>query len=87
MKEFSSLLLDIQNISDEDKLHILISGMLEYAQNDLCRQKVQNLPSAIPAADAFIDFWSNGVTTDPTHFSKMKNKEKAQDRKKDKRRQ
>ena len=56
VKEFTSLLLDIQNMSDEDKLHNFISGMQGWAQNELRRQKVQDLPSAIAAADALINF-------------------------------
>lgn len=37
VKEFTSLLLDIQNMSDEDKLHNFISGMQGWAQNELRR--------------------------------------------------
>lgn len=56
IKEFTSLMLDIQNMSDEDKLHNFISGMQVWAQNELRRQNVKDLPSAIAVADSLVDF-------------------------------
>ena len=58
IKELTSLMLDIQNMSDEDKLHNFISGMQAWAQNELRRQNVKDLPSAIAAADSLVDFRS-----------------------------
>ncbi|XP_075096160.1 uncharacterized protein LOC142174269 [Nicotiana tabacum] len=56
IKEFTSLMLDIQNMSEEDKLHNFISGMQAWAQNELRRQNMKDLPSAIAAADSLVDY-------------------------------
>lgn len=45
VKEFSSLMLDIKNMSDEDKLFNFISGLQPWAQTELRRQVVRDLPS------------------------------------------
>ncbi|KAF3658670.1 putative RNA-binding protein 8A-like [Capsicum annuum] len=58
IKEFTSLMLDIQNMSDEDKLHNFISGMQAWAQNELRRQNVKDLPSAIAVVESLVDFCS-----------------------------
>lgn len=83
MKKFSSLLMEIHNMLDKDKLHNFISEIQSLAQNALRKQKVQDLPSAIDAADTLINFWSNNVATDLTHSSKSKKKEKVKGWKKD----
>ncbi|XP_070013721.1 uncharacterized protein LOC142162448 [Nicotiana tabacum] len=58
VKDFSFLWLDIQNMSNEDKLHNFIFEMQGWAQNEIRRQKVKDLPSAIMAAYALVDFRS-----------------------------
>ncbi|KAG6522526.1 hypothetical protein ZIOFF_019666 [Zingiber officinale] len=55
IKEFSSLMLDIQNMSEEDKLDNFLYGLQPWAQVELRRQNVRDLPSAIAAADALVD--------------------------------
>ncbi|KAG6479323.1 hypothetical protein ZIOFF_062786 [Zingiber officinale] len=55
VKEFSSLMLDIQNMSEEDKLYNFLYGLQPWAQVELRRQNVRDLPSAIAAADALVD--------------------------------
>ncbi|KAG6515103.1 hypothetical protein ZIOFF_025488 [Zingiber officinale] len=56
VKEFSSLMLDIQNMSEEDKLYNFLYGLQPWAQVELRRQNVRDLPSAIiVAADALVD--------------------------------
>ena len=40
--ESTSVILDIQNMSDEDKLHNFISGMQGWAQNELRMQNVKD---------------------------------------------
>ncbi|KAG6478499.1 hypothetical protein ZIOFF_061942 [Zingiber officinale] len=55
VKEFSSLILDIQNMSEEDKLYNFLYGLQPWAQVELRRQNVRDLPSAIAAADALVD--------------------------------
>lgn len=51
-----AIFLDIQNMSDKDKLHNFIFGMHGWAQNELHGQKVQDLTSAIATIDSLIDF-------------------------------
>ncbi|XP_044481390.1 uncharacterized protein LOC123207965 [Mangifera indica] len=56
VKEFSSLMLDIKNMSEEDKLFNFVSGLQPWAQAELRRQKVADLPSAVAAADGLVDY-------------------------------
>ena len=46
VKEFSSLILDIKDMSEVDKLFNLMFGLQGWAQIELRRQGVQDLPSA-----------------------------------------
>ncbi|KAG6509174.1 hypothetical protein ZIOFF_034565 [Zingiber officinale] len=55
VKEFSSLMLDIQNMSEEDKLYNFLYDLQPWAQVELRRQNVRDLPSAIAAVDALVD--------------------------------
>ena len=50
------MMLDIQNMSNDDKLHNFISGMQGWTQNELRRQNVKDLPRAIAAADLLVNF-------------------------------
>lgn len=52
VKEFSSLMLDIKNMADEDKLFNFILGLQPWAQTELRRQVVRDLP----AANGLVDF-------------------------------
>ncbi|KAK4381136.1 hypothetical protein Sango_2997100 [Sesamum angolense] len=56
VKEFSSLMLDIRDMSEEDKLFNFLSGLQTWAQTKLRRQGVKDLPSAIAAVDRLVDF-------------------------------
>ncbi|KAK4403117.1 hypothetical protein Sango_1052400 [Sesamum angolense] len=56
VKEFSSLTLDIRDMSEEDKLFNFLSGLKTWAQTELRPQGVKDLPSAIAAADRLVDF-------------------------------
>ncbi|XP_047261297.1 uncharacterized protein LOC124894815 [Capsicum annuum] len=77
IKEFTSLMLDIQNMSDEDKLHNFISGMQAWVQNELRRQNVKDLLSAIAAADSLMDFRSTRSDSDiPSSLKSKKKTEK-----------
>ena len=60
VKEFSSLLLDIKNMSDEDKLFNFLAGLKPWAQAELRRQAVKDLPSAVAAADSLVDYKQAG---------------------------
>lgn len=54
--EFSSLMLDIHNMSEEDKLFNFISGLQPWAQVELNRLGVKELASAIATADSLVDY-------------------------------
>ncbi|KAG6506195.1 hypothetical protein ZIOFF_031513 [Zingiber officinale] len=55
VKEFSFLMQDIQNMTEEDKLYNFLYCLQPWAQVELRRQNVKDLPSAIVAADALVD--------------------------------
>ncbi|CAH9148831.1 unnamed protein product [Cuscuta epithymum] len=56
VKEFSSLMLDIHNMSDEDKLFNFMSGLQPWAQAELRRLAVKDLPTAMAEAESLVDF-------------------------------
>src|SRR5262249_7140356 len=56
VKEFSSLMLDIKNMSEEDKLFNFLSGLQPWAQVELRRQVVKDLPTTIATADSLVDY-------------------------------
>ncbi|KAK4422091.1 hypothetical protein Salat_2160100 [Sesamum alatum] len=58
VKEFSSLMLDVQEMSEEEKLFNFLSGLQSWAHTELRRQGVKDLPSAIAAADRLVDIKS-----------------------------
>jgi hypothetical protein len=84
VKDFSSLILDIENMSEEDKLFNFMSGLQPWAQAELRRQNVKDLPSAIAAADSLVDFkivTRDGSTVVP---SKFKTRDKRDEKRKKK---
>lgn len=56
VKEFSSMMLDIKNMAEEDKLFNFISGLQGWAQVELRRQGVKTLHVAFAAANRLLDF-------------------------------
>ncbi|KAL5756933.1 hypothetical protein ACOSQ2_021679 [Xanthoceras sorbifolium] len=56
VKEFSSLMLDIQNMPEEDKLFNFMSGLQTWIQAELRRQGVKDIPLAMVAAEGLVDF-------------------------------
>ncbi|KAK4383418.1 hypothetical protein Sango_2777600 [Sesamum angolense] len=48
-------MLDVRNMSEEDKLFNFLSGLQTWAQTELRRQGVKDMPSVI-AADRLVDF-------------------------------
>lgn len=54
--EFSSLMLDIQDMSEVDRLFNFMSGLQPWAQTELRRQGVKDLSSAMAAAEGLMDF-------------------------------
>ncbi|TXG51266.1 hypothetical protein EZV62_023790 [Acer yangbiense] len=55
VKEFSSLMLDIANMSEEDKLFNFMSGLQIWAQTELKRQGVKDIPSAMLLLKACVE--------------------------------
>ncbi|KAH0776453.1 hypothetical protein KY290_007864 [Solanum tuberosum] len=80
VKEFSSLILNINNMSEEDKLHNFLYGLQKWAHNKLRRQNTKDLPSAIAAADALADF---RLGRDDAENSSVSSKSKGKDKVKD----
>ena len=68
IKEFSSLMLNIGNMVEEDKLHYFISGLKRWAQRELRRQNVQTLNSAVVAADKLDDVDEGDDLRYSSHF-------------------
>lgn len=56
VKEFTSLMLDITDMSKEDQLFNFLSGLEPWAQTELQRQGVKDLPTAIARAEALVDY-------------------------------
>jgi len=52
-------MLDIKDMSEADKLYNFLSGLQGWAQLELRRQGVRDLPTAMAAADALVDFRQN----------------------------
>ncbi|KAH7845877.1 hypothetical protein Vadar_006951 [Vaccinium darrowii] len=83
VKEFSSLMLNIKNMSEEDKLFNFMSGLQNWAQLELRRLGVKDLSSAIAAADGLADFkLTNKSNSSESSNSKSKDKNKKKDEKK-----
>ena len=56
VKEFSPLMLDIKNMSKEDKLFNFTFRLQGWAQMELQRQGVRDLPTAMVAIDCLVDY-------------------------------
>ena len=69
LKEFSSLILDIKDMSKVDKLFNFMSELQGWTQTELRRQGVQDLPSVMAAVDCLSDY---KVTSSPTPTQKGK---------------
>ncbi|XP_059668777.1 uncharacterized protein LOC132313854 [Cornus florida] len=78
VKDFSSLMLDFRNMSEEDKLFNFMSGLQPWAQAELRRQGVRDLPTTMTAADCLVDFKMTGSTTQDKKKSKEGKKDKGQ---------
>ena len=77
VKTFNSLMLDIKNMSEEDKLFNFMSGLQPWAQLELKRQAVRDLPIAMSTANALVDYKFNKPNRDD---EKCKSKDKGKDK-------
>ena len=64
VKDFSSLMLDIKDMSDMDKLFNFLSGLQPWAQAELRRQGIKDLPTAMAAADGLVDYRVAGSSSE-----------------------
>lgn len=78
VKEFTSLMLDIKDMSEGDKLFNFMAGLQSWAQIELRRSGVIDLSSAIVAADSLVDLQIE--KSDSTSVSKLKKKGKFGDK-------
>ena len=58
VKDFTSLVLEIPDMSDKDSLFYFMDGLQAWAKTELRRRGVQDLASAIAAAESLIDYSS-----------------------------
>ncbi|GJZ01641.1 hypothetical protein Tco_0519602 [Tanacetum coccineum] len=56
VKEFTTLVLEIPELSDQDSLFYFLDGLQGWATTELERRGVQDLSTAIAYAEALIDF-------------------------------
>ncbi|XP_050369689.1 uncharacterized protein LOC126787821 [Argentina anserina] len=56
IKEFCSLMLDIQNMAEEDKLFSFMAGLQPWAKQELQRQNVADFQSALAMSERLVDF-------------------------------
>ena len=56
VKKFSGLMLDIKDMSEEDKLFYFIEGLKPWARTELQRQRVQDLATAQTAAEHLTNY-------------------------------
>ncbi|KAK4407768.1 hypothetical protein Sango_0357800 [Sesamum angolense] len=56
VKEFSSLMLDVRDMSKEDKLFNFMASLKPWAQTELRWRDIKDLPSAIAVAEGLGDF-------------------------------
>ncbi|XP_070036452.1 uncharacterized protein [Nicotiana tomentosiformis] len=56
VREFSTLMLNIRDIGDKDKLFTFLEGLKPYARMEFQRQRVDTLPKAIQEAECLGDY-------------------------------
>ncbi|KAA8544146.1 hypothetical protein F0562_022218 [Nyssa sinensis] len=79
VKAFSSLMLDVNNVFKEDRLFNFMSGLQGWAQVELQRQGVRDLPNAIAATNSLVDLsLDKSISTigKPKKFDKSSGKAK-----------
>ncbi|XP_070046066.1 uncharacterized protein [Nicotiana tomentosiformis] len=82
VKELLSLMLNLSNMAEEDKLYYFMSGLKGWAQLELRRQNVQSLSTDIAAADALADLNIGHDPAESSHAKSDGRKDKAKEWKK-----
>ncbi|GJX32362.1 putative retrotransposon gag domain, aspartic peptidase domain protein [Tanacetum coccineum] len=65
VKEFTTLVLEIPELSDQDSLFYFLDGLQGWAKTELERRGVQDLSTAIAHAEALIDFSTRRNSSKP----------------------
>ncbi|GFZ03394.1 hypothetical protein Acr_16g0000180 [Actinidia rufa] len=82
VKQISSLLLDIRDMSEEDKLFNFMIGVQNWAQLELCCMGIKDFSAAITAVDSLVEYkLGNPSTSESRKTSKQKGKDKKLDKK------
>jgi hypothetical protein len=76
MKQLSSLTLDIKDISEANKLYNFMFGLHMWAQLELRKKGVRDLPSTMAAANALVDYCQNKENGEKQQKPKLKDKGK-----------
>ncbi|KAL0433642.1 UNVERIFIED_CONTAM: hypothetical protein Slati_2698500 [Sesamum latifolium] len=74
VKAFSALMLDIRNMSENDKLFTFMEGLKPWARLELQHQRVTDLGSAMTAAERLTDFASETQKDRQTTPNPIQNK-------------
>lgn len=69
VKQFTILLLDITDMTEKDTLFFFMDGLQPWVEQELQRQGVQDLASALAAAKRLVDYNSNVFLLEFTKFS------------------
>ncbi|KAK8948956.1 hypothetical protein KSP39_PZI005193 [Platanthera zijinensis] len=65
VKEFTTIMLQIPNMSDEDLLFFFVDGLQHWARQELQRRDVKTLDEAIAAAESLVEFQRHPDATKP----------------------
>ncbi|GJW49012.1 putative retrotransposon gag domain, aspartic peptidase domain protein [Tanacetum coccineum] len=65
VKEFTTFVLEIPELSDQDSLFYFLDGLQGWAKTELKRRRVQDLSTAIAHAKALIDFSTRRESSKP----------------------
>ena len=76
VKAFQSLMLNVKNMSEDDKLFNFMAGLQSWAQTELRRKGVNNLTSAVAAAEGLGDYKGTSEGSERKQASKDKGKAK-----------
>ncbi|OMO75693.1 reverse transcriptase [Corchorus capsularis] len=69
VKTFSTLMLDIRDMSKKDKMFYFLEGLKPWARTELVRQKVQDLAMAMATAERLNDYNENSTKRKSTPSS------------------
>ena len=65
MKKFTTLTLEIPDLSDKDSFFFFMDGLKDWAKTELKRYGVQDLSSAIIETEALVDYNEKKETSKP----------------------